>query len=92
MFNSSLQSTLGCPGGPNDENYFTYDEEDKDAGMESGSKNHPLRRKTLFNIYSFTEDIATRNATPELTLQGCTFEHFFNNYESLIHIETDNIW
>jgi hypothetical protein len=36
--------------------------------------------------------VSTRGKLPELTLINCTFENFFAGYESLIHVETDNIW
>lgn len=62
------------------------------TGPEISSKSHPWRRKTLFNIYSFTDDVSISKATPSLTLNNCTFEHFFGGYESLINIETDNLF
>lgn len=47
------------------------------------------RRRTLFNIYGFAEHVSTRNATPELIIDGCEFEYFLGaTYESLINVET----
>ena len=66
-----------------DKDYF---KQDKKSGA------YFRRRRALFNVYGFPEHRTTRNATPELIIEGCHFEWFLGNYESLIYVETSTFW
>jgi len=41
----------------------------------------------LFNIYAFSPMHSTFNASPELTIDNCNFEYFFD-YTALINVES----
>ena len=45
-------------------------------------------------MYAYAENRSTKEklAPPKLTLDNCTFKYFLGGYESLIHVETDNLW
>jgi len=78
------QSTFACRGGPNDPDFFSNDIQDPVLGNEASSKNSPMRRFTLFNIFSFSDDVSLRHSSPELTLDDVSFSQFWAEYESLI--------
>jgi hypothetical protein len=81
------ESTLACSGSPVHAHFFRLD-------TGEFFRNHPWRRKTLFNMYAFADNKSTKDSLrpPQLTLDNCTFKYFLGGYESLIHVETDNLW
>jgi hypothetical protein len=81
------ESTLACSGSPVHAHFFRSDTGDF-------FRNYPWRRRILFNMYAYAENRSTKEklAPPKLTLDNCTFKYFLGGYESLIHVETDNLW
>lgn len=51
------------------------------------------RRSTLFNLYAFDSKHTSALKTPTLVISGCIFSQFLTGtQESLIHVETINLW
>src|SRR5690349_17462138 len=80
QYSTTRRSTLACPGELSDANFFT---------ISNDKSEYDKRRRTLFNLYSFASHTSLRNATPELYIENCDFQHFLNNFESLINVETN---
>lgn len=61
QFSTTRKSSLSCSGYPGDSNYFT----------KATNGYHYYRRKTLFNLYAFSDMSSIRNSTPELIIDNC---------------------
>ncbi len=69
-------------------NYFRTDIDDQFL-----TNGYPWRRQALFNIYSVASENSRKDiiSSPSLILEKCSFKNFYDGYESLIHVETDNL-
>ncbi|CDW73143.1 UNKNOWN [Stylonychia lemnae] len=81
---TTIDSQTQCSGEPYSEDFYQYDEQQ--TGMPF------LRRKVLFNIYSFDRANSNEMSSPQLILSGCTFQYFVNNYEALVYVENNNYY
>lgn len=43
-------------------------------------------------MYGFPQHLTQRTQPPHLNITNCVFKYFLNNYESLIHVETEAYW
>ena len=59
------------------------------AAMKIGIT-HPFRRNTLFELKAYPEYKSTYLKPPKLTVINCEFENFYNNYDSLINVDTND--
>lgn len=46
----------------------------------------------LFNLYGFNEYFSSNEKAPTLVLRECEFMYFLYDYESLINVETNNLY
>lgn len=74
---------------------FKILDEDKDDSDLQGESINLNRRRTLFNLYSFTySDTWQKNldefSVPKLLLENVEIKNFLNDYEALIYVENDN--
>lgn len=81
QFLKTKKSTLSCGGVPTSSDFFSF---------STKVNEYNKRRKTLFNLYMFADHNTIKNSPPELIIEDCEFEYFFNGFESLINVETNS--
>lgn len=77
------KSQARCGGEPYHKDFFRTDSE---TGFAF------LRRKVLFNLYSFDKRSTTSNHVPTLIIKNCEFKYFLKEYDSLIEVENNNFY
>ena len=78
--------TQSCQGSPESSDFF------KVPGLiqnEETAMSYPLRRRTLFNLYSMTLGFIYR--APKLVITRCDFQYFIDGWDTLVYVENDDM-